>query len=895
MDINLFAKSNIVVDNLTTKQKHIIHVIPEFKSNLITDIKNIGVKTNSIHSIISPLNRISLVGKIFNGKDYYNQLKIQLKQKDINILVEPDLPKELTEGRFTLIDHSVLSNAVTYISEISNQKQALKFLFSNLKESFLEIKRTHPDVTQTILFNVNKYEKGLINILSYLTYIQDQDLNTDFNSFDDIIILSVSQPENRVIDLFPFMFYDNKGKIDIYKSNLSKVNNRLKEIDKERLKLSIQQNLSKDKQQIEKTDTSGPVTSQELIPSEQIDQHSLSKILKNYKIKDMTISSNIKTAVDKYIKDNPAGINKDNLEQVILRSVHHSLYQTDDIREEFLHDPGLLFKKLVEVNTHSSELNIPETRTNQSINPKDIVTIKKINSIRTKYELDENIDESIRDLFYSLESKQSAPIKILNINKKYEDDNLNRFIRYTITVKNVNKGFKEPYDLTIKVPALVNDRYLKLNSSDYILLSQQYLVPITKDKVNEARFLTHFQMTRLVVKNLKFNVSQIEDILNYCETKYSNTISSIEKDEKSKIKRIEFKDGTIISPRDNIVFQDNDRQLIRANNSNKYVIKKISDPNYEINVEKNEFLFNELLKQINKVNPTDSLTTSRRSIPYIQANIVARRLPLVFFLIQQQGLIESLIKLGVDYEISKTPSKKDGKLINIKLNSGETLFIYPEDLKQEYIFNGLYQLPKTFLLNKNELNSRYILDEYLKEKYNTRTCERFDQAAEKMIDPTTSELLKFYEYPNNYIDVLTGPLLKKLLNDAPDHPSDLKNLRVRQAEVFSNIIYDQISIAHNNLVERVNTGSDDAKLRLDENYIINNLMGRHRDSRGEGGSLLEFVNPFSPIDELIKSAKVVRTGIGGIPSKQAFRKEQRAIHPSYVGNISSHSTGEYDS
>ena len=52
--------------------------------------------------------------------------------------------------------------------------------------------------------------------------------------------------------------------------------------------------------------------------------------------------------------------------------------------------------------------------------------------------------------------------------------------------------------------------------------------------------------------------------------------------------------------------------------------------------------------------------------------------------------------------------------------------------------------------------------------------------------------------------------------------------------------------------------------------------------------------PFSPVDELIKTQKVIKTGIGGIPSKQAFRKEQRAIHPSYKGNISAHSTGSYE-
>ena len=48
-------------------------------------------------------------------------------------------------------------------------------------------------------------------------------------------------------------------------------------------------------------------------------------------------------------------------------------------------------------------------------------------------------------------------------------------------------------------------------------------------------------------------------------------------------------------------------------------------------------------------------------------------------------------------------------------------------------------------------------------------------------------------------------------------------------------------------------------------------------------------------DELVKASKTVKTGPGGVPSKRAFRKEHRAIHPSYLGNLASHSVSEYAS
>ena len=359
-----------------------------------------------------------------------------------------------------------------------------------------------------------------------------------------------------------------------------------------------------------------------------------------------------------------------------------------------------------------------------------------------------------------------------------------------------------------------------------------------------------------MVKNMKFNTSQIDDIIKYIEIKYPEIIKKITHvDEKgnSGIISVSFKDGTIIQPREDVPFHRFDKKLIKEKNK-WYIVKR--ELKTELTVGKNEFLFDELLRQIQIANPDDRLTTSKKSIPYIQANIVSRKIPLILFLWQQQGLLEALMNLGIDFDIGEEP-KEGLHHITLKLFGGGFLFIYPENRRQELIANGLLQLPKNVKITNDDVNDRHALDTFLGEKYGTRTVETFDKAVEKMIDPTTKELLKFNEYPENYLDILSGPLLDKLLNDDPDHPADLKNLRVRQAEVFAHKIYDQLSIAHNNYIDRVNTSDEDAKIRMDENYIINNLLGRHRDSRNDGGALLEFVAPFSPVDELIKTTKVV--------------------------------------
>ena len=331
-------------------------------------------------------------------------------------------------------------------------------------------------------------------------------------------------------------------------------------------------------------------------------------------------------------------------------------------------------------------------------------------------------------------------------------------------------------------------------------------------------------MTRMAVKNMKFNTSQIDEIVGYIETRYPELIKNISKD-RDKLESVEFKDGTIIQPREEVPFQRFDKKIVR--NGRKFVIEK-RDEKTDLTIGKNEFLFEELLKQIQSINPEDKLTTSKRSIPYVQANIVSRKIPLVYFLWQQQGLIEAMVNMGVDFEISNEATKPGTKHITMKLDGDGFLFIYPENRRQELVFNGLMQLPKQITIGPDDLSNRHALDNFINDKFGSKTTSTFDIAIEKMIDPTTAKLLEFNEYPDNYIDVLTQPLLEKLLNDEPDHPADLKNLRVRQAEILSSTIYDQLSIAHNTFVEKVNTGNEDAKIRMDENYIINNLMGRHR-------------------------------------------------------------------
>jgi hypothetical protein len=79
---------------------------------------------------------------------------------------------------------------------------------------------------------------------------------------------------------------------------------------------------------------------------------------------------------------------------------------------------------------------------------------------------------------------------------------------------------------------------------------------------------------------------------------------------------------------------------------------------------------------------------------------------------------------------------------------------------------------------------------------------------------------------------------------------------------MTHLLYNELSMAYNKYVTDMAFNSD-AKIFLDEKYLIKNIMGQHEHS-GNAGSIVDYVNPHSIVDEIMKASKVVKTGKGGV-------------------------------
>ena len=78
-------------------------------------------------------------------------------------------------------------------------------------------------------------------------------------------------------------------------------------------------------------------------------------------------------------------------------------------------------------------------------------------------------------------------------------------------------------------------------------------------------------------------------------------------------------------------------------------------------------------------------------------------------------------------------------------------------------------------------------------------------------------------------------------------------------------------------------------------YVINKFLNRNPPDQSvekQASSMLELTNSVNPIDEAMTASKVIKTGPGGLRSKDEFKPAHRNIHKSHIGNMAAVATPE---
>ena len=569
----------------------------------------------------------------------------------------------------------------------------------------------------------------------------------------------------------------------------------------------------------------------------------------------------------------------------------------------------------------------------RAFNPDNIVQLTEFSGYKKQEtEFQNNLDNAIEDLIGSLEKDKELGIKVLNIKSEIRDNNKTRFKRFTVQIQHPNFGdtFKGKYSFTMDVPYPVEGKYIKFGGNDYVMVNQLFNKPIQKVNNQLVRLYTHYNTTSVTLKNSKFNgvyglqnlEKEIIVALRAWYTKqYPNApfvMESFKDNEqtelfknipisRSAIAKFNYKtigfsgvklkwnldfSKLLTDPNSDFYSFSNESVIERANFD--YDAKEIVyTTNGDIRRFPIEHLDEFLMGMYNRISKIvlkrDSIKKSKTSTPYFGVKIIGYQCPVSILLASVIGFSKAMDKMDLkwtfqDKKIITKEKDQDqtglgGEPINIQFQNGYVT-IYPKTMKQRSLANGFLKYKvKTSTFNLGEMQNPFL--SAMESDFGSYGVKKFLESIPKIIDNTTEKILKEYGYPTNILDLYSDTIPNMMLTREDSHFENLDYYRIRLSETISHIGYNQIQQALSELKRKKNF--KDTQLFLKPEFIMSKLL--------EAG-LFQNAKTINPIEEMMLSQKIVKTGIGNVKKSQVTLA-RRDLNQSYFGVISATATNEY--
>ncbi|MEM3452057.1 MAG: hypothetical protein QW835_00320 [Candidatus Hadarchaeum sp.] len=832
-------------------------VIPDINiENVYHFILNSGFLLTNCAGIISPAKVFSIanLGRKFNARLHYYDMRKEMAVekptgKKLKVLAgfnpEDFLKKQKVslrnETQFYFYNCAFLTDALKYFLEKFNPKTAFLHFFQELGKIRLSVKDLSPVLDVDVLFIIPNKD-GIF----YKFFVKNGRLFFKIKDFVQIEFFDnrclISNGENQLLTMMikneknVFMIQNLPKLQRLYQEETSEVekSSATKEEDEEESEEEERVNIKK-KLEKERGGIRGGIRNS-LFPEMKAKKAEQKKLNRQEKPNEH----------DKPENEQPIKIRK--LEK----------FKVPEFRPE-------IFERTKE------RIDFPPV---YSIDPKRFVDLPPT-SLPTLYkeEFGENLHKNIVLLLESLKyspSGREIPIEVLKIERKLVDDDRNRYYEYKTVVKPLTPEGKEQ-KIHFYIPALVGGKYLKLRGNHYILSSQHFFKPITKTEDNEVRLISNSNYTiRLALKKLSVDPTNLKPLLTNLKIFRPEFLDI--SDEK-----VVFQDGSEIHFAGDLVYRDS-KDEVRVDPETGSLVDQNGVP---VGYGRYEFIVNKVFEKIKTSKEIYPFWKKHfKKLPYFQIYVGRVKLPLIYFLWCQKGIFDILKAFGIEYRID---DQKAGLFIPFK---DKFINLFPKDFRQECLVNGLSVLELKRPL-EDPSNPAEIRD-FLAEKYGASILASIDLYVDSFIDPVTKELLKNEGHPTDLYEILIGPAIEKLLNEKASELADLRQYRLRVGEIIFSLLYSQLVAARH----RLSTGKTD-KLEVYPSFVIDELVGS-TDSFGDQTSVgvLEYVSPVNPVDEIMATSRIIKTGRGGVRERRAFKAEHRIVHPTHYGNIAAAATPE---
>lgn len=558
---------------------------------------------------------------------------------------------------------------------------------------------------------------------------------------------------------------------------------------------------------------------------------------------------------------------------------------SDDLKKKNI--KGKSVKDLIKGYEDNSDTPLSVTSAGiNSINNDQWDNLQYIN-FNEEYDIDEDI-MTILDFF----ATRTVPVGIRDI--KVEDTTTSEDLKETWTVQ-CEDIHGTRFQLKFDIPKLKNNRFMRLKGNDKTINAQLMNLPIIKTEFDTAQITTNYNkiffytfgsavgksnvITGKIVKamskytgksitymtgNNTLTALKYEIPMDYADLgksfsyiKYKNITFYFDQDEI----REKYSDKIDMSKGLPIGYDAGDNKVIYSNGE-VFCSNIISD----ILCQDEEFAayFDEAKPSV--------------KYAYSQASILNTKIPVVVICAYCEGLIKTINKARISYEITdKRPTKLDYTQYDIiKFKDG--FITYKLDYNSSLFMNGLKEC-NTEDYSIKDINSKSMWTEMLDHFGGRIKADGLDNFYDLMFDPLTVRICKKYELPEDFCEGLIYS--SGLLSDTKfNKHTDISGNRFRTNEIIAGYAYKELSKSYADYKTKLKkTGK--ATMTIKQSAIIDAIMA---DSTASDASTI------NDLWYAEANNTVSFKGLSGLNSDRSYSLEKRTYDDSMT-NIIGMSTG----
>lgn len=456
--------------------------------------------------------------------------------------------------------------------------------------------------------------------------------------------------------------------------------------------------------------------------------------------------------------------------------------------------------------------------------------------------------------------------------------------------------------MTLDIPTLIGNRFMKLAGNEKSLIGQLMLLPIVKTDEDTVQIVSNYNkiFIRRKSPNGASKSSPIVNKLVKALDKYEGKDMKVVAGDNRKIchryalpiefsdlaglyNKISFKDHSYISfnmddlskiPIDRDLLPEEDKKRSEDELSKKYTAIYVKNGKREPIVDGlvDMHILHKLMEHDSeeKFNSIYSSVSVSKRLMYADASIMSTTIPVAVILSYTIGLQKMLDTLKVDYKFSETRPSKN--LTYIKFLDGYLAYDNTS-AEQNMILNGLMECDFSRYSIK-EINNKDMWLDILDNFGGRIKADGLDNFYDLMFDPITVEICHRVHLPDNYIDALI--YASGLLTDTSyNKHSDITQNRLRTNEVIVGHLYLVLSKAFGNYRNMIKRSKAKVNFTAKKNAVIDSILNHDQTSSD--------LSTLTPLLEAEAAGKVTFKGLSGMNSDRAFSMDKRTYDKSMLG------------